>query len=495
MHPCNNLRLLTGYLSFLAAASTFITIIGYIIQFVGLRALHWSATIIQLGVTLAMTCCRAWVRRGLASQPTCVPLEDTHEAECLTLLLVGDEYSDQTKEWNSEPNTPQIRSWELQNLDSSFKWQPTARPEIGVSDYKTSKIIQYYQQCLSLKSPSSSLEWSNRLCLAIENIMHHITFSKEISIKPKGAIAERKTLSWKISTTRELPTAKCINSGRVHHLSAGVMFEKKYGMAWSVRQKELQSIIELWVHSLNRKVDLWRPCPLPGGIFKPSGPSKLHRYLAFMGELRGDDIKKSSLENWIDTLGIPTSKMTGKEVTRLLRAGPLQLAIDADNETSIYFQTVEIHFPVHQICALELVRLFLSAIFSEITAIKGETEVMFGARVGFKAHTGNLDEALAPLWTNTAIRAIASCIVEARLLTFHHDATNFVVSALSGYNLLPTKPTIFTSSQVRDEDRLSKGFALRRVPSDPGRMHYVEGDSDRNLRIVSRRGGWAEAPF
>lgn len=42
---------------------------GFICQFIGLRALHWSATVIQLGVTLLMTCIRSWIRRGISRQP------------------------------------------------------------------------------------------------------------------------------------------------------------------------------------------------------------------------------------------------------------------------------------------------------------------------------------------------------------------------------------------------------------------------------------------
>ncbi|KAF2791447.1 hypothetical protein K505DRAFT_207343, partial [Melanomma pulvis-pyrius CBS 109.77] len=59
--PGSNKKTLTW-----AGLSSFLTIVGFICQFVGLRSLHWSATIIQLGVTLFMTGVRSWVRRGLA---------------------------------------------------------------------------------------------------------------------------------------------------------------------------------------------------------------------------------------------------------------------------------------------------------------------------------------------------------------------------------------------------------------------------------------------
>ena len=48
--------------------------VGFICQFVGLRALHWSATVIQLGITLLMTCIRAWIRRGISNQPIALQL-------------------------------------------------------------------------------------------------------------------------------------------------------------------------------------------------------------------------------------------------------------------------------------------------------------------------------------------------------------------------------------------------------------------------------------
>lgn len=42
---------------------------GFILQFVGLRALHWLATVTQLAVTLAITAAHSWVRRGLVRAP------------------------------------------------------------------------------------------------------------------------------------------------------------------------------------------------------------------------------------------------------------------------------------------------------------------------------------------------------------------------------------------------------------------------------------------
>ncbi|EQB54424.1 hypothetical protein CGLO_05753 [Colletotrichum gloeosporioides Cg-14] len=71
-----------------AAAPTFLALSGYIVQFVGLRTLHWSATILQLAVTVVMTGVRAWARRCLAWNPETSDLTlQGHEMAWLALLL------------------------------------------------------------------------------------------------------------------------------------------------------------------------------------------------------------------------------------------------------------------------------------------------------------------------------------------------------------------------------------------------------------------------
>ncbi|KAH7171556.1 hypothetical protein DER46DRAFT_696561 [Fusarium sp. MPI-SDFR-AT-0072] len=44
----------------------FFSISGFIVQFVGLRAMHWTASVTLLGATILMTCLRVLVRRNLA---------------------------------------------------------------------------------------------------------------------------------------------------------------------------------------------------------------------------------------------------------------------------------------------------------------------------------------------------------------------------------------------------------------------------------------------
>ncbi|KAF2112232.1 hypothetical protein BDV96DRAFT_551207, partial [Lophiotrema nucula] len=80
-------RLNDNVYSNLAVMASCLTLAGYCCQFIGLRALHWSATIVTLGFTGLMTCVRAWARRGLATGPNCVRLCNGYELPCAALYL------------------------------------------------------------------------------------------------------------------------------------------------------------------------------------------------------------------------------------------------------------------------------------------------------------------------------------------------------------------------------------------------------------------------
>ena len=75
--------------SVVTAVSAAVTIAGFICQFIGLRALHWSVAIMQLVAMIVMTCARALVRRGLAYQPRCEELPIGNEAAGLAYVLAG----------------------------------------------------------------------------------------------------------------------------------------------------------------------------------------------------------------------------------------------------------------------------------------------------------------------------------------------------------------------------------------------------------------------
>ncbi|KAI5806043.1 hypothetical protein EDC01DRAFT_609075, partial [Geopyxis carbonaria] len=64
---------------------TLISLVGFILQFQGLRGMHWSASIAQMGAIAAMTVLRAWLRRRLIEEPIFSVEPNEHEMDSLAL--------------------------------------------------------------------------------------------------------------------------------------------------------------------------------------------------------------------------------------------------------------------------------------------------------------------------------------------------------------------------------------------------------------------------
>lgn len=71
----------------MAVTGSMVSLCGFIVQFIGLRGMHWSASVAQLGATIAMTILRGCIRRNLAKSPACQPLLRGHEMDWLAMTL------------------------------------------------------------------------------------------------------------------------------------------------------------------------------------------------------------------------------------------------------------------------------------------------------------------------------------------------------------------------------------------------------------------------
>lgn len=374
-----------------------------------------------------MTCCRAWVRRGLASQPTCVPLEETRKAECLTLLIVGGEYNERTQQKPSQPDDHRVRGWELQKLNSSLVWQPTSRPEIVTFHCETNNAVMLYQQyCKLLEQPLGHCKWSSRLCMAVNSVMKYITTTEDVSIKQDGAIRRGSPLYWRVNTIHERPSAKDTNPKRLGHVVAGVTLGSKNEEQlrdWMVNPIEVQSILELWVFSLTNRINCQRACLVPTGIITSDRHEAQDEYSHLHYHVLGTRNEDETWSDWIDGYDL-ISEMRWAELMNLTEQRPQELPTSNANETSEPLWISERVYPMRQICALELFSLFLSAIFSELSGIKGHVQ---------KPEPFYSNQ---PFWGHTVVEALSSCILKANLVDTPFEATEFVVPALFQYNLL-----------------------------------------------------------
>ena len=76
-------------LDILTFVGSTLSLVGWILQFFGLRGLNWSVTIAQLVATAVMTILRAVLRRGLVYDIRSTPIEDGYELDTIAREITG----------------------------------------------------------------------------------------------------------------------------------------------------------------------------------------------------------------------------------------------------------------------------------------------------------------------------------------------------------------------------------------------------------------------
>lgn len=85
-------------------AASLLSLVGFIVQFMGLRGMHWSIPVAQVTATIIMTSLRAVVRRGLSECPYSQQLPAEYEMDWLATRFAEDD--DRLRLWEGPGHTP-----------------------------------------------------------------------------------------------------------------------------------------------------------------------------------------------------------------------------------------------------------------------------------------------------------------------------------------------------------------------------------------------------
>ncbi|KAJ4855817.1 ankyrin repeats (3 copies) domain-containing protein [Trichoderma breve] len=223
-----------------------ISLIGFIAQFIGMRGLNWTASILQLGITIVVTIIRVIVRRGLGKSPIRTRLKSKSELDWFALSF-GDIKS---APWAILDGIPRKgRENDASKDDSSPRWHvltgdKQAYRSLRLEDddsqqiEKTSmahKMMVARQQLRNLsKWKSPAREEAARLTSAIETIAQ--TFLEQL---PEGNYV------WSIPAIYTGLSDKHV----VEHVD--IELEKKNDMRWQIKDgsERIEAILSLWLYS------------------------------------------------------------------------------------------------------------------------------------------------------------------------------------------------------------------------------------------------------
>ncbi|OBS29449.1 hypothetical protein FPOA_03385 [Fusarium poae] len=249
------------WLKFMSTTGTFISLIGFFVQFIGLRGMHWLATITQLGAVIIMTILRAVVRRhlasGLVSHDLCGSTGFELEWFVSSFLdekgipWIPQEHSEYTDEDDSKPNSSEF-TFEMetnttevvQNANSDEEQKdPAIRSFLEVS------TLRQPQGILDLRRHLGELsKWKgsvSREALAVANAIE-----KTMSfIMPYLKESEsRKGFAWQIKVKSNEEHLRNSDDNDSDYVKMNVKYSQNNG--WTASVDEIEAALSLWLYSM-----------------------------------------------------------------------------------------------------------------------------------------------------------------------------------------------------------------------------------------------------
>ncbi|KAK6352268.1 hypothetical protein TWF730_009099 [Orbilia blumenaviensis] len=211
---------------------TSISVVGFVLQFTGLRGMHYSATLAQLGAILVVTLLRIMIRRQLGTRPILDSIPDGRELD-----------------------------WMAKKVTDNDKWtiipfNPTNPPSYGESDTliarrKLRHICPWPLENSNFASKAESLGQ------AIEELTNYIYFhaAKPDGIKLKYGLAAQSSFTFSVPITYSNTFSKSRGfteksiSIEVHRGTTASPRAETWG-GWKVDRYMLEAMLTLWELSI-----------------------------------------------------------------------------------------------------------------------------------------------------------------------------------------------------------------------------------------------------
>ena len=224
-----------------AVGGSFVSICGFIVQFTGLRSMHWSASVIQLGATLIMTIVRAVVRRGLVERPHAEAIHHQHEMDWLAVTMTADpdafwEQVDHVQPGESEPrgDGEQRRTWVVVTGRgiSEYKGVWAQETSLGNEAQNVVQVRQRLGQLRQWKGPASEMAAS--VAFAIEVVMNTL-FSP----------SRFQTFTWKLNV-------RCGGSNSESVQQVRLRARKSENNVWEADATWIDAVLSLWIYHVRQ---------------------------------------------------------------------------------------------------------------------------------------------------------------------------------------------------------------------------------------------------
>ncbi|KAG0644016.1 hypothetical protein HOY80DRAFT_858335, partial [Tuber brumale] len=443
----------------LTIVGSFISLVGFVTQFVGIRALHWSASISQLVVTLAMTAVRTWIRRNMSARPGAKILPTDYEIDWLAVKLgtsVGKlwELGSHHHEHDSpEGDDDSDLGWEVSTLQRYHRYDEVSSETDTGSMTDAERILKMRKKLGSLTDwKGLSYPFALELVKCLQSLLSCFVTSQDITLDDKFASSEvfQWTLPVKVGQKKERITITAKRSKD----------QRGNWLPWNVSISELCAIISLWSYRMKKDEQALEDTPDEDRSSWDSGhgdPTVL-RVLGHVTNLLIRDC-----EWWMDRAGrfalVKTSEL--RENAKLssnvttLRTKELSKTIaqinrnTAENLTAsvaphrivgtepIYHESLVFlsETPLRRMCAQEILSSFMWAIAGAVQSITGKTERRCATPP--RIHESGLDKWFDFKLENAFFQKLSDTITESGVTSNSQDAYALIIPPFSAVGQLP----------------------------------------------------------
>ncbi|KAH7318070.1 hypothetical protein B0I35DRAFT_478607 [Stachybotrys elegans] len=216
---------------------TMISLSGFIIQFVGLRGMHWSVSIAQLGAVLVMAGLRAWVRRGLANPPNCRRLSSRFELDwfAMTLADLGTApWMDPSEDDDTKHSGP-CCEWSVETGGDPDIHQPFEERK-GTDEGEDVRPLSNAQRVMTIRRDLGELaDWLGPATAQAVAIARSI----EITMDSLFQHVPEKNYSWSLKAC----------GGE----SVKFRLDRQQNGRWKAYADEIEAALSLWLYSVSEK--------------------------------------------------------------------------------------------------------------------------------------------------------------------------------------------------------------------------------------------------
>ncbi|CAZ86102.1 unnamed protein product [Tuber melanosporum] len=449
-------------LSTLTIAGAFIGIAGFVVQFVGIRALHWSASIAQLVVTLTMTTVRTWIRRKMSKRPKAMKLPVDDEIDWVAVRIGAS----QDALWKPKPNGPEGArdsdpTWEVITLHGYLGYKGAYAGHIAPIG-EAQAILGLRKDLGDLMSwDEISYSFASKLVECLQSLLFYFIDSGEIALAK--TVTRPAVLHW------ALPVKV---GGTVQYIT--MTASRGSSFQWNVDTSELCAVISLWCYGVKSKdiqntYKYWSYRADPETVLRVLGPAT-HRFVSDCERWMDRGGRFAVVENarlWENTIEGRATEVNAQELSKIITrvrdhtdhttdpspptddiapyriTGTKPINIDGCYKSLAFVSTA----PLKQMCAQEILSSLLWAIVGIVGSVPDDTQSRSATPSG--DHESEVDEQPDPTPENPFLQELAEIITNSGVTSNIQDAYALIIPPFAAADKLPRRPSDgFTQDEI-----------------------------------------------